>query len=65
MKTCEDCGCRIYEYGCVNCNEADYIEMQGEYDEVEMACRACFGPCGRCHEESQLAAPPPVPDETV
>jgi hypothetical protein len=30
-KTCEDCGCRIYEYGCVNCNEADYIVMQDEW----------------------------------
>lgn len=25
--------------------------MQGDYDDVELACRACFGPCGRCHEE--------------
>jgi hypothetical protein len=28
-KTCEDCGSRIFEYGCVNCNERDYITMQG------------------------------------
>lgn len=33
MKTCEDCGCRIYEYGCVNCNEIDYIDMQDAYNE--------------------------------
>lgn len=25
-------------------------ECEPEYDEVEMACRGCFGPCGRCHE---------------
>lgn len=27
-KTCEDCGSRIFEHGCVNCNESDYISMQ-------------------------------------
>lgn len=31
-KTCEDCGCRIYEYGCVNCNEQEYIDMQESED---------------------------------
>mgnify|MGYP001618315624 CR=1 FL=1 len=25
---CDDCGCRMYEYGCVNCNEQDYIDAQ-------------------------------------
>ena len=34
-KTCPDCGSRIFEYGCVNCNEQDYISMQGAYDELE------------------------------
>lgn len=29
-KTCPDCGCRIFEYGCVNCNEMDYISMQDD-----------------------------------
>jgi hypothetical protein len=28
MKTCEDCGERIYEHGCVNCREEDYIKNQ-------------------------------------
>lgn len=28
MKTCPDCGCRVYEFGCVNCNEVAYIEWQ-------------------------------------
>lgn len=36
MKTCEDCGCRIYEYGCVNCNEIDYIEAQDAFFEAEI-----------------------------
>ena len=27
-KTCPDCGSRMFEYGCVNCNEKDYISMQ-------------------------------------
>ena len=35
-KTCEDCGCRIYKYGCVNCNEQDYIDMQDEYDNSDI-----------------------------
>ena len=30
-KTCDDCGSRIFEHGCVNCNEQDYIDMQGDY----------------------------------
>ena len=30
MKTCEDCGCRIYEYGCINCRENDYIDVEGD-----------------------------------
>lgn len=39
MKTCPDCGERVYEYGCVNCNEADYIDVQAAEDEA--ACAAC------------------------
>ena len=27
-KTCPDCGERVYNLGCVNCNEAAYIEEQ-------------------------------------
>jgi hypothetical protein len=34
MKTCEDCGSRVYENGCVNCNEELYIFDQ--YIELEM-----------------------------
>ena len=28
MITCENCGCRVYSHGCVNCDEMEYISMQ-------------------------------------
>lgn len=28
MKTCPDCGERVYNLGCVNCNESAYIDEQ-------------------------------------
>jgi len=28
MKTCENCGERVYRNGCGNCNEAHYIDEQ-------------------------------------
>lgn len=28
MRTCEDCGSRVYNLGCVNCNEEAYIAEQ-------------------------------------
>lgn len=28
METCENCGERVYNLGCVNCNEPAYIEEQ-------------------------------------
>lgn len=28
MRTCPDCGERVYNLGCVNCNEDAYIEEQ-------------------------------------
>ena len=34
MKTCPDCGCRVYNLGCVNCNEEAYIEEQSVIDEA-------------------------------
>jgi hypothetical protein len=34
MKTCPDCGERVYNLGCVNCNEADYIEEQIVLDAI-------------------------------
>lgn len=30
MKTCEDCGCRVYSGACVNCHEEVYIAEQYE-----------------------------------
>lgn len=32
-KTCENCGCKVYSLGCVNCNEIDYIEQQNLWDD--------------------------------
>lgn len=44
MKTCPDCGERVYNLGCVNCNESAYIEEQiqltdryGEHEDVGRA----------------------------
>lgn len=28
MKTCRDCGERVYNLGCTNCNEMAYIDEQ-------------------------------------
>jgi hypothetical protein len=28
MQTCPNCGCRVYKLGCVNCDEAHFIEEQ-------------------------------------
>jgi hypothetical protein len=62
MKTCPDCGERVYSLGCTNCNEVAYINEQerltaligdGDYDDVELTCGGCMGPCGRCHEPRQ------------
>lgn len=27
MKTCEDCGTKLYSFGCPNCNEEDLINL--------------------------------------
>lgn len=35
-KTCENCGSRVFNHGCVNCDEMDYISMQGAYDSREV-----------------------------
>lgn len=55
MKTCENCGERVYSLGCVNCNEADYIEvafaeelaeLHAEEDEARAALTAPADPTG-------------------
>jgi hypothetical protein len=33
MKTCPNCGERVYNLGCVNCDEAAYIEEQQQLTE--------------------------------
>lgn len=35
MKTCEECGSKVYSGYCINCNEEHYIEEQ--YIELDMA----------------------------
>lgn len=30
---------------------------RGDYDAVEMACKGCMGPCGRCHEAPSTQEP--------
>lgn len=30
MKTCENCGCRVYALGCTWCDEEPYIQQQIE-----------------------------------
>lgn len=35
MKTCPDCGSRVYDLGCVNCNELAYIEEQEMLTELQ------------------------------
>lgn len=36
MTYCENCGCKVYKNGCVNCNEIEYIEDQ--YNELDLDC---------------------------
>ncbi len=33
-KDCENCGCKTYNYLCVNCHEANYI--QDQYEDLGM-----------------------------
>lgn len=63
MKTCPDCGSRVYSLGCVNCEEANYIEEQKQltelqypqdvnpFDERRFEMRSCddgICECGHC-----------------
>ena len=52
MKTCEDCGSRVYNLGCVNCHEAAYILRQTEPDPDDVTCEhgtALDVHCCNCH----------------
>lgn len=42
MKTCENCGERVYGLGCTHCNEPAYIKDQIARTEL------LYGGCGRC-----------------
>lgn len=49
MKTCPDCGERVYSLGCTNCNEAAYMEEAEQREEQRIAERD--GPvCAVCGE---------------
>lgn len=37
MKTCPDCGSRVYNLGCVNCNEEAYIAEQERLTDMQIA----------------------------
>lgn len=37
MKTCPDCGERVYSLGCVNCEEKAYIDQQAVFDAIAKA----------------------------
>lgn len=39
MKTCENCGSRVYALGCVNCDEVNYIEEQEMLTDQQIAER--------------------------
>ncbi len=35
MKTCENCGSKVFRLGCVNCDEENYIEEQRQLTALE------------------------------
>ncbi len=37
MKTCEDCGCKVYSGHCVNCHEETYIAEQNYSNDEPIA----------------------------
>lgn len=39
MTTCENCGCRVYEFGCENCNEDAYMREAEDRREAEKYAR--------------------------
>lgn len=55
MKSCPECGCRVYALGCVNCDEPKYIAEQAERIRADYhICPMCGyseGDC-RCDELS-------------
>lgn len=38
MKTCPNCGCRVYDGLCVNCDEESYIMQQDEANVRDYGC---------------------------
>ena len=39
MKTCPDCGSRVYSLGCTWCNEEAYIKEQAHFDAINDSLR--------------------------
>lgn len=37
MKSCPDCGCRVYNGHCVNCHEETYIDYQSQQNDEPTA----------------------------
>lgn len=53
MNTCPNCGCRVYQLGCVNCDEMAYIDQQDVLAQIEDDERR------RCEPESLADGRPP------
>lgn len=41
VKSCQDCGARVYRLGCVNCNEDAYVKEQEMLTEVLYPAPVC------------------------
>lgn len=44
-KTCENCGSRVFNHGCVNCDEMEYVSMQEGYTGTEEVAKNLRKPC--------------------
>jgi len=47
MKTCDNCGERVYALGCVNCDEEAYRDAAEVREQIRLDELLC-APCGRC-----------------
>ena len=63
-KTCPDCGERVYNLGCVNCNEPAYIEEQEQLTALQYPDVLCvtfgreeFDPAAG-HDDKHTFQPP-------
>ncbi len=63
MKTCPDCGERVYNLGCVNCNEAAYIEEQERLNALDPPFIRCDAKHPQSHVQCQRKADHEGPHE--